>query len=69
MFSYAPLAATLHRKQMSRTDLQRTLKASSATFAKIGRDEYVSMKILDDICNELNCEITDVITHVKKRDE
>ncbi|WP_144700239.1 helix-turn-helix domain-containing protein [Fictibacillus phosphorivorans] len=68
MITFAPLAATLHRKQISKTELQKGIKTSSATIAKISKDEYVSMKILDDICNYLGCEITEVISHVKEKD-
>jgi putative transcriptional regulator len=68
MFSYAPLMATLHKKGMTKTELQKLVGASSSTFAKITKDEYVSMKILDDICTVLDCEISDVIAHVKEKD-
>ncbi|ANC77156.1 XRE family transcriptional regulator [Fictibacillus phosphorivorans] len=68
MITFAPLAATLHRKQISKTELQKGIKTSSATIAKISKDEYVSMKILDDICNYLDCEITEVISHLKEKD-
>lgn len=69
MFSYAPLAATLHKKGMTKTELQRRIGVSSATFAKISKDGYVSMKVLDDICTVLDCEISDVIEHVKVKEE
>ncbi|GIM46826.1 hypothetical protein DNHGIG_23750 [Collibacillus ludicampi] len=69
MFSYAPLAATLHKKGISRTELKRMIGASSATIAKIAKDEPVSMKVLDDICTALECEIQDVIQHVKTKEQ
>ncbi|UTI42127.1 helix-turn-helix transcriptional regulator [Niallia sp. RD1] len=65
MISYAPLISTLHKKKISKSELMEGIKTSSATIAKIGKDEYISMKVLDDICNYLNCEIEEVITHVK----
>lgn len=65
MFSYAPLMATLHQRKVSKTELQKAIGASSATMAKLSKDEYISMKILDDICRYLNCGIEDVIIHVK----
>lgn len=66
MFSYAPLMSTLHKKKISKTDLQKMINISSATLAKISKDEFVSMKVIDDICEVLNCEVQDVITHIKK---
>lgn len=68
MFSFAPLMATLHRQRLSKTDLQKVISVSSATIAKISKDEFISMKVIDDICTKLNCEIEDVITHIKKED-
>lgn len=68
MITFAPLASTLHKKQISKTELQKGISTSSATIAKIGKDEYVSMKILDDICQYLDCEINEVISHVKEKD-
>lgn len=66
MFSYAPLMATLHKRKMNKVDLQKKIKISSSTLAKIGKDENVSMKVIDDICRLLQCEIEEVITHVKE---
>jgi DNA-binding Xre family transcriptional regulator len=34
--------------------------------AKISKDELVSMKVIDDICEVLNCEVDEVIVHIKK---
>lgn len=66
MISYAPLMSTLHQRKISKTDLQKLINVSSATIAKISKDELVSLKVIDDICTVLNCKIEDVIVHVKK---
>lgn len=63
MFSYKPLLKLLIDKEMTKTQLREHLGISMATLAKISKDEYVSMKVLDDICNLLNCKIEDVIEH------
>ncbi|WBL16393.1 helix-turn-helix domain-containing protein [Sutcliffiella sp. NC1] len=68
MISYAPLMATLHKKKITKTDLQKMIEVSSATLAKISKDEYVSMKVIDEICEKLECKIEDVIVHVKEED-
>ncbi|MGP7815523.1 helix-turn-helix domain-containing protein [Niallia sp. 01092] len=65
MISYAPLITTLHKQKISKKELQNSIKASSATIAKIGKDEYISMKVIDDICNYLDCSIEEVISHIK----
>ena len=63
MFNYKPLLKLLIDKNMTKTQLREQLGISMATLAKISKNEYVSMKVLDDICNLLNCKIEDVIEH------
>ena len=65
MFSYKPLLKLLIDKNMTKTQLREQVGISMATLAKISKDEYISMKVLDDICNLLNCKIEDVIEHQK----
>ena len=69
MFSYAPLMATLHKKGMSKTDLQKAINTSSATIAKIRKDEFVSMKIINDICRVLDCKVEEVIEYIPDNKE
>ena len=63
MFSYKPLLKLIVDKNMTKTQLREQLGISMATLAKISKNEYISMKVLDDICNLLNCKIEDVIEH------
>ena len=65
MFNYKPLLKLLIDKGMTKTQLREQLGISMSTLAKISKDEYISMKVLDDICNLLNCKIEDVIEHQK----
>ncbi|MCL6558695.1 MAG: helix-turn-helix transcriptional regulator [Firmicutes bacterium] len=66
--SYAPLFAALHERKMNRQALQNALRLSSTTIAKLGKDEYVSLKVIDEICTFLGCEIQDVVKHVKPKE-
>ena len=63
MFSYKPLLKLLIDKNMTKTQLREQLGISMATLAKISKNEYISMKILDDICSLLNCKIEDIVEH------
>ena len=65
MFSYKPLLKLLVDKNMTKTQLREQLGISMATLAKISKNEYISMKVLDDICNLLNCKIEDIVEHQK----
>ena len=64
MFSYKPLLKLLLDKEMSKTELRIKTGMSMATLAKIGKNENISMKTLDDICRVLDCRIEDVIEYV-----
>ena len=61
MISYQPLLITLVKKNIKRTHLERALGISPNTIAKIAKNEYIEMRVLDRICNYLNCPIEDVI--------
>ena len=63
-FSFKPLWKVLIDKDMNKEDLRIAIKTSSATMTKMSKNEYVSMKILDDICTHLNCDISDVIEFI-----
>ena len=51
MFNYKPLLKLLIDKGMTKTQLREQLGISMATLAKISKNEYISMKVLDDICS------------------
>lgn len=65
MLSYEPLWKTLISKNLKRTDLVNNKIISSATLAKLGKNEPVNSKIYDKICSFLNCEIEDIVKHIK----
>lgn len=65
MFSYKPLLHTLIEKEISKTQLCQMLGCSKATIAKISKNQYISMEVLDRICILLDCKIEDVIEHNK----
>lgn len=59
MISFDPLWITLAKKKMQKKDLYKVV--SSSTVAKMGKDEYVSLEVVDKICLALDCSINDVI--------
>ncbi|EGL20091.1 MULTISPECIES: helix-turn-helix domain-containing protein [unclassified Paenibacillus] len=68
MFSYKPLKRLLVEKEMSKTEFMNYMGFSSSTTAKIWKNENVALSILDDICNKLECKISDVIEHIPSDD-
>lgn len=65
MLSYEPLWKTLITKNLKKTDLVINKIISSSTLAKLGKNEPVNSKIYDKICSFLNCDIEDIVKHVK----
>ena len=61
MVSYKPLWITLLQKDMTKTELRTLAGFSTATLAKMSKNEYVAMERIDRICQVLGCGIADVI--------
>jgi len=59
--SYDKLWKVLIDEKMNRTELKEIAGVSSNIIAKLGRNEFVSMKSLYKICIALNCNIGDII--------
>ena len=63
-FSYNNLWKVLAEKNMTKEDLKKATGMSSATIAKLGKNENINMKSLEKICEVLECNIEDVIEFV-----
>ena len=61
MISYDPLWKLLIDKKMKKLDLCNKVGISTSTLAKMGKNEYVALAVLDKICCTLQCEVQDVI--------
>lgn len=67
--SYNKLWKLLIDKNMTRTDLKKVTGMNSATLANMGKDKYVSMRLIDKICGELDCGVSDIIEHITEDKE
>ena len=59
--TYEPLWDTLKKKKLKKTDLCDKVGLSRSTLAKMGKEEYVALEVIERICNGLSCQIQDVI--------
>lgn len=59
--SYKKLWIKIAEKEMKKTDLKEYAGISSNTLAKMGKNEYVSLEILERVCRRLNCDIGDIV--------
>ena len=64
-FSYKPLWKLLIDRDMTKKELMQATGISKSTMDKMGRGEKVSMDIVDRICNNFDCNIADVIEHLR----
>lgn len=68
-FSYEPLWITMKNKKIcNKTELRKKVGVTTTTLSKLSKNEYVSMNILDKICTILECDISDIMTHVTNND-
>lgn len=62
--SYNKLWKLLIDKKMKKSDLRKNAKISSSTLAKLSNDENVTTDVLVRICNELKCDVADIMEFV-----
>lgn len=62
--SYNKLWKLLIDKKMKKSDLRKNAKISSSTLAKLTNDENVTTDVLVKICNELKCNVSDIMEFV-----
>lgn len=60
-FSYKPLWKLLIEEELTKTKMREQLGFSPSTLAKLGKDEYVSMEILDKLCAFFKVQPNDII--------
>ena len=65
--SYNKLWKLLIDKQMKKSDLRKNAGISSSSLAKLGK-ENVTTEVLMKICNELKCDVGDIMEFVPDED-
>lgn len=67
--SYSKLFGILEQKNITKTELRENIKISTATLAKLSKNEPIAMKVIEDICNFLNCQPGDIMEMEKEVDK
>lgn len=62
-FYYSKLWKLLDEKKMYKEDLRIDTGMSSAILDKLGKNEIVSMNVLARICENLKCDIGDIVNY------
>lgn len=59
--SYDPLWKTLFERKMNKSELKEKAEISTATLARLGKKESVTLETILHICNALDVSIHDVV--------
>ena len=59
--SYANLWKLLIDRKIKKTELKAKANISPGTYAKLNRDQFVSMDVIARICYVLDCRVEDVL--------
>jgi len=62
--SYNGLWKLLIDKGMKKLELRDRIGISNNTLAKMGKNEYVALFVLERICATLDCQIGDIVAYV-----
>ena len=59
--SYKKLWKQLIDRDMTRTELRQATGISPSTFARLSKGDYVASSVIDRICQELKCDVGDMM--------
>ena len=68
MLSYAKLWLLLDERGLQRTDLVKNKIISTATLAKLGKNENINSSVIEKICGFLKCQPSDIMEYISKED-
>lgn len=60
--SYDPLWKKLIDAKLTKTELAEKAGIARSTIAKMGKNEYVALEVIEKLCNVLDCDIVDIVS-------
>ena len=60
--SYDPLWKKLIDLKMTKTEMQEKAGISRSTLAKMRKNEYVALEVIEKIANALDCDVVDILS-------
>ena len=67
--SYSKLWKLLIDRKMKKPELKEAAKISPGTYAKLNRDQFVSMEVIGRICCVLQCNAGDILDFITEKEE
>jgi len=68
LISYKKLQKLLIDKDIKKTQLKDMIKISSSTLARLNTNQYVSLEVIDKMCEVLNCQPGDLLEYVPDKE-
>lgn len=69
MINYNRLWHKLVDLNMNKSELRAVSGISTSTLAKLGKNEIVSLEVLEKICDSLNCDLGDIASFTSEDDK
>ncbi|WP_044914167.1 helix-turn-helix domain-containing protein [Butyrivibrio sp. WCE2006] len=67
MITFEPFWETIKEKNISQYSLIKDYGFSTGTLDALRKNESVTLKTINDICNKIDCDIPDVIKYIPDR--
>lgn len=67
-FSYKKLWKLSIEKNLNKTQLRDKAKITNASLSRLSKGQNVSMEVLERICKTLECDISDIVEYVEKKE-
>ena len=65
MITYEPLWTTLEKKNITTYQLLKNYNISRGMLDNLKHNRSITMNTLNELCNILNCDVTDIIKYTK----
>lgn len=66
---YYKMLDLMNRRGMGKEELRKKIKISPATMAKISKNEYVSLEVINKICGVLGCQPGELLEYIPDVEE
>lgn len=64
MINYKPFLKLLIDRDMKKVDILNAGIISKGTINKMNSNGYISLEVIDRLCNYLECDITDIVQFI-----
>ncbi len=64
MMTYKPFLKLLIDRDMKKVDVLNAGIISKGTLNKMNSNKYISLEVIDKLCNYFKCDITDIVEFI-----